>query len=122
MIRYAEDRSCTTRFQPGESYHKGEKSFRDHQTAFRWYQVPVINGSRQAQHRPGTLYARGQGAARNLVEAYAGCKLAAFQKSCRGRRKFRILETKMRLDQIRAARWLAQDYYDRLATIDKNPE
>ena len=122
MVRYAEDRSCTTQFQLGELYHKGEKSFRDYEAAFKWYQVAALNGSRKAQHRLGTLYARGQGVAQNLVEAYAWCKVAAFQKSCRGKRKLRILETKMRLDQIREGRWLAQDYYDRLVTIGKNPE
>ena len=113
MVQYAEDRSCMTQFELGELFHKGKHRSRDDKQAFKWYQMAAINGSRQAQHRLGTLYARGQGVAQNLVKGYAWCKVAAFQNSNRGKRKLRCLEAKMRLHQIREARWLAQEYYDR---------
>ena len=119
MVQYAEDRSCTTQFQLGELFHKGEEKFRDYREAFKWYQAAAINGSRQAQHRLGTLYARGQGVSQNLVKAYAWCKVAAFQKSHRGKRKLRILEAQMQLAQIREGRWLAQDYYDQFVSSEK---
>ncbi len=122
MVQYAEERSCTTQFQLGELYHKGEQTFRNYKEAFKWYQLAAINGSRQAQHRLGTLYARGQGVSHNLVKAYAWCKVAAFQNSGRGKRKLKCLEAKMRLDQIREGRWLAQEYYDRLLTSQKKAE
>lgn len=113
MVQYAEDRSCVTQFELGELFHKGEQKSRDYKEAFRWYQMAAVNGSRHAQQRLGTLYARGQGVTRNLVKAYAWCKVAAFQKSSRGKRKLKCLEAKMELAEIRAARWLAQEYYDR---------
>ena len=122
MVQYAEDRSCTTQFQLGELYHKGEEKFRDYHEAFKWYRAAAINGSRRAQHRLGTLYARGQGVSQNLVKAYAWCKVAAFQKSYPGKRKLKILESKMQLDQIREGRWLAQDYYDRLVSGGEKTE
>jgi TPR repeat protein len=100
-------------------YHKGDQKFRDYKEAFKWYQMAAINGSRQAQHRLGTLYARGQGVTQSLVKGYAWCKVAAFQNSGRGKRKLNCLEAKMRLDQIREARWLAQEYYDRFLTDQK---
>ena len=114
MVQYAEERSCTTQFQLGELYHKGEQRFRDYKEAFKWYQMAAINGSRQAQHRLGTLYARGQGVTQSFVKGYAWCKVAAFHNSIRGKRKLKRLEAKMKLDQIREARWLAQEYYDRI--------
>jgi TPR repeat protein len=119
VVKYAEDRSCTTQFQLGELYHKGDQKLRDYKEAFKWYQMAAINGSRQAQHRLGTLYARGQGVTQSLVKGYAWCKVAAFQNSSRGKRKLNCLEAKMRLDQIREARWLAQEYYDRFLTGQK---
>ena len=122
MVQYAEDRSCTTQFQLGELYHKGEQTVRDYKEAFKWYQLAAINGSRQAQHRLGTLYARGQGVTQSLVKGYAWCKVAAFQNSSRGKRKLKRLETKMRFNQIREARWLAQEYYDRFVTVQKRAE
>ena len=116
MVQYAEERSCTTQFELGELYHKGEGKWRDYREAFKWYQMASINGSRQAQHQLGTLYARGQGVPRNLVKAYAWCKVAVFQQSSRGKRKLKCLEAKMELDQIREGRYLAQEYYDRFVT------
>jgi len=116
MVQFVEDRSCTTQFQLGELFHKGERNFRDYREAFKWYQMAAVNGSRQAQHRLGTLYARGQGVSQSFVKGYAWCKVAAFQNSSRGKRKLKFLETKMRLEQIREARWLAQEYYDRFVS------
>ena len=114
MVQFAEERSCITQFELGELFQKGQKKTRDYKQAFKWYQLAAINGSRQAQHRLGTLYARGQGVPRNLVKAYAWCKVAAFQNSSRGKRKLKYLEAKLRFDQIREGRWLAQEYYDQL--------
>ena len=122
MVQFAEDRSCITQFELGELFQKSQEKARDYQQAFKWYQLAAINGSRQAQHRLGTLYARGQGVTRNLVKAYAWCKVAAFQNSNRGKRKLNCLEAKMRLDQIREARWLAQEYYDRFVAGQKKSE
>lgn len=113
MVTYAEERGCITQFELGELFQKGEKRSRDYKQAFKWYEKAAKNGSRQAQHRLGTLYARGQGVAQDYAEAYAWCKVAAFQKSGRGKRKLKCLEAKMRFDQIREGRWLAQAYYDR---------
>ncbi|MCP4875367.1 MAG: sel1 repeat family protein [Gammaproteobacteria bacterium] len=112
MVTYAEERSCTTQFELGELFNRGEQRSRDYEQAFRWYEKAAKNGSRQAQHKLGTLYARGQGVSQNFAEAYAWFKVAAFQKSDRGKRKMKCLEAKMCLDQIRQGRWLAQDYYD----------
>ena len=100
-------------------FHKGKDISRDYKQAFKWYQMAAINGSRHAQHRLGTLYARGQGVTQSLVKGYAWCKVAAFQNSSRGKRKLKCLEAKMRLDQIREARWLAQEYYDRFVAGQK---
>ncbi len=116
MVQFAEDRSCITQFELGEMFQKGDRTSRDYKQAFKWYQLAAINGSRQAQHRLGTLYARGQGVCQDFIKAYAWCKVAAFQNSPRGRRKLRFLETRMKIDEIRQGRRLAQDYFDRLVT------
>ena len=119
MVQFAEERSCVTQFELGELFQKSPKKSPDYKQAFKWYQLAAINGSRQAQHRLATLYARGQGVPQNLVKAYAWCKVSAFQNSGRGKRKLKCLEAKMGLEQIRQGRFLAQDYYNRLVTHRK---
>ena len=119
MVQYAEDRSCITKFELGELFHKGQHSSRDYKKAFKWYQVAAINGSRHVQHRLGTSYARGQEVARSFVKDYDWCKVAAFQNSSRGKQKLNCLETKMGLDQIREVKRLAQEYYDQFVTGPK---
>ncbi|MDH3380890.1 MAG: sel1 repeat family protein [Gammaproteobacteria bacterium] len=119
MVQYAEDRSCTTQFQLGELFQRGNQESRNYREAFKWYQMAAINGSRQAQHRLGTLYARGQGVPQSFVKAYAWCKVAAYQNSSRGKRKLKYIELKMEFDQIREGRWLAQEYCDRFVTHRK---
>jgi TPR repeat protein len=119
MVQYAEDRSSITQYELGELFQKGDQKSRDYKQAFKWYEMAAISGSRQAQHRLGTLYARGQGVAQNFVKAYAWCKVAAFQNSSRGKRKLKCLEAKMKLDQIRDGRWLAQKYCDRFVAHRK---
>ena len=118
MAQNAEDRSCITQFELGEMFEKNDRA-RDYTSAFRWYLRSAKHGYRRAQHRLGTMYARGQGVIQNYAEAYAWCKVAAFQNSGRGKRKLKCLEAKMCLEQIRQGRWLAQDYYDRFVTRRK---
>ena len=113
MVTYAEDRSCTTQFELGELFHKGDPASRDFDEAFKWYKAAAKKGSRQAQHRLGMMYARGQGVAQNYARSYAWCKVAAFQKSRRARRKLKCIESKMSWEEIRRGNWLAQDFYDR---------
>lgn len=120
MVQYAEDRSCTTQFELGELFQKGDANTRDYRQAFKWYEMAAKNGSRQAQHRLGTLYARGQGVSPDAIKAYAWCKVAAFQDSSRGKRKLRCLEAKMNLDQIRQGRWLAQEYYEKYILSERS--
>ena len=116
MVIYAEERSGTTRFEPGELYSNRSNGARDLQQAARCYKNAAIKGSRQAQHRLATLYARGQGVAQDYARAYAWCKVAVFQDSKRARRKLGIIEARMSLQQLRRGRWLAQDYYDRFVS------
>ena len=110
MVTYAEDRSCTTQFELGEMFRNSEQC--DFEQAFKWYLSAARNGSRQAQHRLGTLYARGQGVRKSLVESYAWCKVAAFQHSRCARRKLSCIERHMTWDQVRRGNWLAQEIYD----------
>ena len=112
MVTFAEDRSCITQFELGELYHKDPKS-RDFDEAFKWYKTAAKKGSRQAQHRLGMMYARGQGVAQSYSRSYAWCKVAAFQHSKRAKRKLKYIESKMSWEQIRRGNWLAQDLYDR---------
>ena len=116
MVVYAEDRSCDTQFELGELFNDPNNRLRDYQQAARWYKNAAINGSRRAQHRLATLYARGQGVAQDYPRAYAWCKVAVFQDSRRARRKLGVIENKMSLQQLRRGRWLAQDYYDRFVS------
>ena len=112
MVQYAEDRSSNTRFELGEMFEKNDRA-RDYRSAFRWYLHSAKHGCRKAQHRLGTMYARGQGVSQNYAEAYAWFKVATFQKSKRAKRKLEVIEAKLSLEQLRRGRWLAQDYYDR---------
>jgi len=113
MVTYAEDRSCTTQFELGELFHRGDQRSRDVEQAFKWYLSAAKNGSRQAQHRLGMMYARGQGVAQNYSRSYAWCKVAAFQQSRRAKRKLKYIESRMSWEQVRRGNWLAQEFYDR---------
>jgi TPR repeat protein len=113
MVVYAEERSCTTQFELGEMFYRECRKSRDYHQAYRWYKSAAINGSRRAQHRLATLYARGQGVAQDYARAYAWCKVAAFLRSRRAKRKLEVIESRMSLQQLRRGRWLAQEYYDR---------
>ena len=112
MVTYAEDRSCTTQFELGELFHKGDQRTRDFEQAFKWYLTAAKRGSRQAQHRLAMMYARGQGVAQSYSRSYAWCKVAAFQHSRRARRKLKCIERHMSWDQMRRGNWLAQEFYD----------
>lgn len=112
MVTYAEDRSCTTQFELGEMYCKGNERQRDFEEAFKWYLNAARNGSRQAQHHLAVMYARGQGVAQSYAKSYAWCKVAAFQRSRRARRKLACIQRHMTWDQVRRGNWLAQEYYD----------
>lgn len=116
MVVYAEERSCTTQFELGELFYRGDERSRDYDQAFQWYKNAAVNGSRQAQHRLGSMYARGQGVAQDYARAYAWCKVAVFLHSRRARRKLDIIESRMSFQQLRRGRWLAQEYYDRFVT------
>ena len=113
MVTYAEDRSCTTQFELGELFDKGDRQARDFEQAARWYLIAAKKGSRQAQHRLAMLYARGQGVAQSYSRSYAWCKVAAFQRSRRAQRKLRYIESRMSWEQVRRGNWLAQEFYDR---------
>lgn len=117
MVTYAEDRSCTTQFELGELFHKGDQQARDFEQAARWYETAAKKGSRQAQHRLAMMYARGQGVAQSYSRAYAWCKVAAFQQSRRAKRKLRYIEPRMSWDQVRRGNWLAQELYDRYVAV-----
>lgn len=112
MVQHAEDRSSTTQFELGEMFEKNDR-VRDYRLAFRWYLHSAKHGYRKAQHRLGTMYARGQGVSQDYAQAYAWCKVAVFQNSKRAKRKLEVIEAKLSLEQLRRGRWLAQDYYDR---------
>ena len=70
MAQYAEERSCITQFELGELFEKNDRA-RDYPSAFKWYLRSAKHGYRRAQHRLGTMYARGVGVTRNYIEAYA---------------------------------------------------
>jgi len=94
-------------------FSRGSCETRDLEQAFKWYLAAARNGSRQAQHRLGMMYARGQGVAQNYARSYAWCKVAAFQQSRRAKRKLKCIEAKMTWEQLRRGNWLAQEFYDR---------
>ena len=110
MVIYAEDRSSDTLFELGELYDQQEANF---DQAFNWYRKAARKGSRKAQHRLASLYARGQGTQQDFARAYAWCKVAVFQNSRCARRKLKLIEARLNLQQLRRGRWLAQEYYDR---------
>ena len=113
MVTYAEDRSCTTQFELGELFRKGDGQSRDFEQAAKWYMAAAMKGSRRAQHRLAMLYARGQGVDQSYSHSYAWCKVAAFQRSRRAQRKLRYIESRMSWEQLRRGNWLAQEFYDR---------
>ena len=112
MVQYAEDGSSITQFELGEMFEKDDRA-RDYKSAFKWYLYSAKHGYRKAQHRLGTMYARGQGVEQDYTQAYAWYKVATFQKSKRAKRKLEVIEAKLSLEQLRRGRWLAQDYFDR---------
>lgn len=116
MATYAEERSCTTQFELGELFYKGNHGSQDFDQAFKWFKSAAKKGSRQAQHRLGAMYARGQGVTQDYVAAYAWCKVAAFQNSNRGKRTLKCLEAKLSWKQKQRGNWFAQEYYDRYVT------
>ena len=61
MVIYAEERSCTTQFELGELFYQRKGGTQEYDQALKWFKRAAINGSRQAQHRLGTMYARGHG-------------------------------------------------------------
>ena len=121
MVTYAEERSCTTQFELGELFHKGNRQQRDYEQAFKWYLNAARNGSRQAQHRLSMLYARGQGVEQSYAKSYAWCKVAAFQQSRRARRKLKCIRLRMSWEQIRRGNWLAQELYDCYVAKSRKP-
>jgi TPR repeat protein len=120
MVTYAEEGCCTTQFELGELFYKGDRGSRDLEQAFKWYLHAARNGSRQAQHRLGVMYARGQGVAQNYSRSYAWCKVATFQQSRRAKRKLKCIESRMSWEQVRRGNWLAQEFYDRYVAT-RNP-
>jgi len=111
MAQNAEDRSCITQFELGELFEKNDKA-RDYTSAFRWYLHSAKHGYRKAQHRLGTMYARGVGVTRNYIEAYAWCKVSAAQHSRRAIFKLRKIEPYLSTEQIAKARKLSRQYYE----------
>jgi TPR repeat protein len=111
MVQFVEDRSCITQFELGEMFQKNDKT-RDYGSAFKWYMQSAKHGYRRAQHRLGTMYARGTGVTRNYIKAYAWCKVSAAQHSRRAILKLRKIEPCLSADQISHARKLSKQYYE----------
>ena len=111
MAQNAEDRSCITQFELGEMFEKND-SARDYTSAFKWYLCSAKHGYRKAQHRLGTMYARGTGVTRNYIKAYAWCKVSALQHSRRAILKLRKIEPYLSVEQISCARRLSRQYYE----------
>jgi len=111
MALHAEDRSCITQFELGEMFEKNDWA-RDHRSAFKWYLHSAKHGYRKAQHRLGTMYARGAGVARNYIEAYAWCKVSAAQHSRRALLKLKKIEPHLSAEQMSLARKLSRRYYE----------
>lgn len=110
MAQNAEDRSCITQFELGEMFEKNDRA-RDYTSAFRWYLRSAKHGYRKAQHRLGSMYARGAGVTINYIEAYAWCKVSAAQHSHRAILKLKKIEAYMSTEQITKARKLSRQYY-----------
>ena len=111
MVQHAEDRTCITQFELGEMFEKDDRA-QDYKSAFRWYSRSAKHGYRKAQHRLGTMYARGAGVTRNYIEAYAWCKVSAAQHSQRAILKLKKIEAYMSAEQISTARKLSRQYYE----------
>lgn len=111
MAQYAEERGCITQFELGEMFEKNDRA-RDYPSAFKWYLRSAKHGYRRAQHRLGTMYARGAGVTRNYIEAYAWCKVSAAQHSRRGQLKLKKIEPYLSVEQISTARKLSRQYYE----------
>jgi len=111
MVQYAEDRTCITQFELGEMFQKDD-SARDYRSAFQWYLQSARKGYRRAQHRLGSMYARGTGVTQNYIKAYAWCLVSASQHSRRALFKLRKIESYMSREQISDARKLSKQYYE----------
>ena len=111
MAQYAEERSCITQFELGEMFENNDKA-RDYPSAFKWYSRSAKHGYRTAQHRLGTMYARGAGVTRNYIEAYAWCKVSAAQHSRRAILKLKKIEPHLSAEQVSTARKLSRQYYE----------
>ena len=111
MVQFVEDRSCITQFELGEMFQKDDRT-RDYSSAFKWYMQSAKHGYRRAQHRLGTMYARGTGATRNYIKAYAWCKISALQHSRRAALKLKKIEPYMSAEQISSAKKLSKQYYE----------
>jgi len=111
MAIYAEDRTCITQFELAEMFEKDDTA-RDYSSAFQWYLQSARQGYRRAQHRLGSMYARGTGVTQNYIKAYAWCKLSASQHSRRAFLKLRKIERHMSARQITDARKLSRQYYE----------
>jgi TPR repeat protein len=111
MAQYAENRSCITQFELGEMFEKNDRA-RDYTSAYRWYLRSAKHGYRKAQHRLGTMYARGAGVPRNYIEAYAWCKVSAAQHSRSALLKLKKIEPHLSAEQISNAKKLSRQYYE----------
>ncbi|MDH3634996.1 MAG: hypothetical protein OES20_09850 [Gammaproteobacteria bacterium] len=111
MAIYAEDRTCITQFELAEMFEKDD-SARNYRSAFQWYLQSAKQGYRRAQHRLGSMYARGTGVTQNYIKAYAWCKVSASQHSRRALLKLKKIERHMSARQITTARKLSRQYYE----------
>jgi TPR repeat protein len=111
MAIYAEDRTCITQFELAEMFER-DNSARDYRSAFQWYLQSAKQGYRRAQHRLGSMYARGTGVTQNYIKAYAWCKVSASQHSRRALLKLRKIERRMSARQISDAQKLSRQYYE----------
>lgn len=112
MVQFVEDRSCQTQFELGEMFHQSNEKARDYEQAVKWYTHAAKKGYRRAQHRLGTMYAKGLGVGRNFIKAYAWCKVSADQQSKFALRKMKKIEAYLSQVEIAEARKLANQYYD----------
>ena len=119
MSLNAEDRSCITQFELGEMFEKNDRAL-DYTSAFKWYLYSAKHGYRKAQHRLGTMYARGTGVARNYIEAYAWFKVSAAQHSRRALLKLKIIEPNLSTEQLYLARKLSRQYYELYVSTSAN--
>jgi len=119
MSIYAEDRTCITQFELGEMFEKDDSAL-DYGSAFKWYLQSAKKGYRRAQHRLGSMYARGTGVTRNYIEAYAWCKVSAAQHSRRALLKLKKIEPHLSAEQITKARKLSRQYYERYVAPSAN--